>query len=130
MKMEEGQMARIFIVDDDADFLEACKSILVREGYTVESANNVKDAEERIKEGDYDLIMLDIMMEQPDDGISLAHRLKKQGVEVPVIMMSGVSKVTGYQYGKCDDVLPCMDFIEKPVTPDTLLSKVKTYIEK
>jgi DNA-binding NtrC family response regulator len=123
-------MARILIVDDDSDFLQACESILVNEGYEVEMANNVIDAEKRANEGNFDLLILDIMMEQPDDGISLAHRLKKGGLQTPIIMLSGISQVTGYAYGKCDETLPCVDFLEKPVRPETLVSKVGNILKK
>ncbi len=117
-------MSKILIVDDDSDFLQACSSVLLNKGYEVETCENVEDAESRVAQGGLDLIMLDIMMEQPDDGISLAHRIKKSGVETPIIMLSGISKVTGYQYGKCDETLPCVDFLEKPVKPGELLDKV------
>jgi DNA-binding NtrC family response regulator len=123
-------MSKIFIVDDDSDFLQACESILTNEGYEVETAGNVIDGEKRANEGGFDLIILDIMMEQPDDGISLAHRLKKGGLKTPIIMLSGISQVTGYSYGKCDETLPCVDFLEKPVRPDMLIEKVGNVLKQ
>lgn len=120
-------MPKILIVDDDNDFLEACKMILKRENYEVLSANSVPEAEPLIEEGGLDLILLDIMMDSPDDGISLAHKLKKKNIGTPVIILSGASEVTGFEY-KCDEMLPCREFIEKPVTPDVLLRKVKEAI--
>ncbi len=122
-------MAKILIVDDDKDFLQACETILKKEGYQVIAVNTVNEAEKAVKEGGLDLALLDIMMENPDDGIALAQKLKKENSDLPVIMLSGVSKVTGYEY-KCDEMLPCLDFIEKPVTPDALVKKVKAVIEK
>jgi len=117
-------MAKIFMVDDDHDFLSACQTILEAQGHEITTAHNVPDAEGQLKGSTFDLIFLDIMMESPDDGISLAHRLKKAGVTTPIIMLSAVSKVTGLEYGKCDEVMECNDFIEKPVSPQTLISKV------
>ena len=122
-------MSRILIVDDDNDFSQACGAILQQEGYDVVSANAVEDVPPLIEKGGINLILLDIMMESPDDGIALAHKLKKDGVAIPVIMLSGVSKVTGYKYN-CDEMLPCLDFIEKPVTPDMLLRKVKAVLDQ
>ena len=123
-------MAKILIVDDDNDLLQACSAVLGAQGYEIVTANNVADAEAIVKQGGLDLIMLDIMMEQPDDGISLAHRLKKSGVQTPIVMLSGVSQVTGYEYGKCDETLPCVDFLTKPVMPETLIRKVGKILKK
>jgi DNA-binding NtrC family response regulator len=123
-------MAKILMVDDDHDFLSACQTILEAQGHEIITANNVSDAQGILKGGTFDLIFLDIMMESPDDGISLAHRLKKEGLATPIIMLSAVSKVTGLEYGKCDEVMECNDFIEKPVSPQTLISKVNDALSK
>ena len=120
-------MSKILIVDDDRDFSQACETILSTGGYEVLRAASAGEAERVISQSPPDLILLDVMMENPDDGIALAHKLKKNGTAIPIIMLSGVSKVTGYEY-KCDDMLPCFDFIEKPVSPELLLRKVKSAV--
>lgn len=117
-------MAKILMVDDDQDFLDAAIAILSRKGHAVITANTPEEGENKIKEESPELILLDIMMVNPDDGIALAHRLRKQGIKTPILMLSGVGKVTGYSYGKCDSVLPCDDFLEKPVSPELLLNKI------
>jgi DNA-binding NtrC family response regulator len=122
-------MAKILMVDDDKEFLEAGKAVLEANGHKVIMSNDVQDAEDKISSGTFDIIFLDIMMQEADDGIALASRLKKKGVTTPIIMLSGVSKVTGYDYGKCDEVLPCADFLEKPVSPQRLIDKVNEIIK-
>ena len=117
-------MAKILMVDDDQDFLDAAAAILSRKGYTVVTANDPEEGEKKIKSENPDLILLDIMMVNPDDGIALAHKLRKQDIKTPIVMLSGVGKVMGYSYGKCDSVLPCDDFIEKPVSPEIFLDKI------
>ncbi|MDP8259898.1 MAG: response regulator [Candidatus Gygaella obscura] len=123
-------MHKILMVDDDREFLEASKIVLEANDYEVILAENVSSAEAMIYSDKPDLIILDIMMEQPDDGIALAHKLKKSGIGIPVIMLSGVSTVTGYDYGECNEVLPCSDFLEKPVTPENLLNKIEKILKK
>ena len=123
-------MARILIVDDDIDLLESSKMILESGGHSVTTASTAEEAEKIIDSRKFDAIFLDIMMQEPDDGINLARRLNKKGIKTPVVMLSGVSRVTGYQYGKCDEALPCTDFLEKPVTPQKLLEKVSEVINK
>ena len=122
-------MSKILIMDDDSDFLQACETVLSREGYEVLTVSSVEEAEQVIEGGGLDLIMLDVMVVNPDDGISLAHRLQKNEINTPVIILSGVSRVTGYNYN-CGEMLPCTDFIEKPVTPELLLKKVKNAMGK
>ncbi len=123
-------MSKILMVDDDREFLQASKVVLEAKGYQVILADNVDNAEAMINSEKPDLIILDIMMEEADDGIVLAHKLKKSEINIPVVMLSGVSTVTGYDYGKCSDVLPCNDFLEKPVTPEVLLRKIETILKK
>lgn len=118
-------MARILMVDDDQDLLESGKMILESGGHQVTTAFTASSAEKLIDTREFDLIFLDIMMESPDDGINLARKLKTKGLKVPIVMMSAVSRVTGYNYGKCDETLPCAAFLEKPVTPKGLLDKVE-----
>jgi DNA-binding response OmpR family regulator len=122
-------MSKILLVDDDIEFQEPCKMVLESEGYDVVTAFNVSEAESKIKNDKPDLIFLDIMMEYPDDGINLARKLKKQNLGIPVIMLSAANKVLGFEYGKDDDTLPCDDFLEKPVTPETLIKKTKKFLK-
>ncbi|MDD4202731.1 MAG: response regulator [Candidatus Omnitrophica bacterium] len=123
-------MAKILMVDDDNDFLEASKMVLEQGGHSVFTVNSPAEAQEKIKAENPDLILLDIMMQSPDDGIAFAHKLKKDKVTIPIIMLSGISKVTGYSYGKCNDVLPCTDFLEKPISPKVLIDKVNSVLGK
>ena len=123
-------MARILMVDDDREFTEAAKSVLEAGGHNVSMIHNAVDAEKKIDSEKFDIIFLDIMMQEADDGIALAGRLKKKGITTPIIMLSGVSKVTGYEYGTCNEALPCTGFLEKPVSPEDLINKVNSVLEK
>lgn len=122
-------MAKILMIDDDPEFLEAGKAALEAGGYEVVTASDVIDGESKALSEAPDLILLDIMMKDPDDGIALAHKLKKNNVKAPIVMLSGISRVSGLTYGKCDVVLPCEDFLEKPVKPEDLLRKVKSLLK-
>lgn len=117
-------MSRILIVDDDADFVDSIRICLESAGHTVDSASNREDGMRRATEADADLLILDIMMSEPDDGIAMAQDLRRTGFNKPILMMSSISKVTGLAYGKDDAVTPVNEFLEKPVSPDVLLRKV------
>ncbi|MFA5087953.1 MAG: response regulator [Candidatus Omnitrophota bacterium] len=123
-------MAKILMIDDDQDFLAASKAVLESQGHQVVLADNALTGEASLATEKPDLVLLDIMMEQPDDGIALAHKLRKKGVKIPIVILSAVSKVTGYDYGKCDEVLPCNAFLQKPVSPKDLIKKVEGLLKK
>jgi DNA-binding response OmpR family regulator len=67
---------------------------------------------------------LDVMMEQPDDGIAMAQDLRRAGATLPIIMLTSVGKVTGMSYGRDDDLVPVDAFLEKPVRPEDLLKRI------
>lgn len=117
-------MAKILIVDDDPDILEASRLFLEGAGHTVASTDNRNDGMQMAQDGTCDLLILDIMMEQPDDGIAMAQELRKAGFDKPIILMSSISKATGQSYGPNMEVASIDDFLEKPVKPEVLVEKV------
>lgn len=123
-------MAKILIVDDDPDVVEAAKMVLEKEGHSVNTAYNREEGMKHIQGEKPDLLVLDVMMTDPDDGIAMAQDLRKDGFDNPILMMSSISKVTGMEYGKDNEVTPVDDFVEKPVKPATLAEKVKTLLDK
>ncbi|MBN1885116.1 MAG: response regulator [Candidatus Krumholzibacteriota bacterium] len=123
-------MARILVVDDDPDVVEATKMYLEKEGHDVATAFSRDEGMKHIAAEHPDLLVLDVMMDEPDDGIFMAQELRKSGFERPILMMSSIDKVTGMHYDKDDEVTPVDDFIEKPVAPATLVEKVKALLNR
>ncbi len=123
-------MAKILIVDDDQDTVDSMSMILKQNGHETDSAGNREDGIRMAMEGCVDLMILDIMMEEPDDGIVVAQELRRKGFTKPIIIMSAISKATGLKYGQNDAITPVNDFIEKPVKPDMLLKKVEEFLAK
>ena len=112
--MPRGQ---ILVVDDEPSILSTLKKALSLEGYTVDVAGGVALAEERLAKRSYDVLLLDVSL--PDgNGVELLERLRKSGVETPVIMMSGHATIdTAVRATR----LGALDFLEKPVSTDRLL---------
>lgn len=117
-------MARILAVDDDPDITFAISLYLKRDRHEVRTAATRAEAMEALKAFTPDLIILDVMLEQPDDGIAMAQELRRAGSAVPIIMLTSVGQVTGMTYGRDGDVVPVDVFFEKPVRPDDLLKAV------
>jgi DNA-binding response OmpR family regulator len=121
-------MAKVLVVDDDPDVVEACKLYLEKEGHRVGCAYNRAEAMKAVKEGKPELIVLDVMMEMPDDGLAMAQELRRNGVMVPIVMLTSIAKVTGMEYGKDKELVPVEAFLEKPVAPKTLCDKVASLL--
>lgn len=118
-------MTKILIVDDDRDIVEAIGILLKKFGYETDFAFNRKDGEKKVQEFNPDLLILDVMMEEPDDGIVLARDIRAKGFDKPIIMLTSLGKVTGYDYNKDDNLIPVDVFHEKPISPDELISTIK-----
>jgi len=120
-------MPVIALIDDDADIVENNRILLEANGYTVVSAHCVDDAVELVERAPPDLIILDVMMQEADDGYYLANRWRKSGYTFPIIMLTSISKSIGFRFG--DSALaPIEEFLEKPVDPEVLLAKIDHHL--
>jgi DNA-binding response OmpR family regulator len=119
---------KILIVDDDPDMVEAGRIVLEREGYTVESAPNIVDGLTVLEESEPDLLILDVMMEEADDGLLFARQIRRRGHELPILMLTSVNRAMGLNIDKDQEIVPVDEFVEKPVDPATLVEKVKALL--
>jgi two-component system, OmpR family, response regulator len=122
-------MEKILIVDDDPDVVEACTLILEREGYTMYSACNREAGLRKLEEVNPDLLILDVMMEQPDDGIAMAQELRNMDFEKPILMLTSIGKATGFTFGRDSEIVPVDAFEEKPLEPQKLVSIVRDLLK-
>jgi DNA-binding response OmpR family regulator len=124
-RQRECVVAKILIVDDDPDIIEAGRLVLEREGYEVEGAPSRADGMKRLEELKPDLLILDVMMEEPDDGLRMAREIRKAGHTLPIIMLTSVNAAMGLNIDKDEEMVPVDEFQPKPVDPQTLIAKVK-----
>jgi len=121
-------MAVIVIIDDDPDILDASSLILTSKGFKVITANNPQDGYKIVKENSPDLIILDVMMDEQDDGFFLAQKFRREKFEIPIIMYSSVSKALGIEFA-AGEMIPVDEFVEKPISPDALIDKVEKLLQ-
>jgi CheY-like chemotaxis protein len=91
----EPTAPHILLVDDDEDFLYQHKVQLEHAGYRVTTATTRAEAEALAADVKPDLAILDLMMEQHDDGFVLSHHLKRAFPGLPVILVTAVTSETG-----------------------------------
>jgi len=122
-------MALIAIIDDDPDILDASGLVLKSKGYDIVTASNPDDGYKIVKEKKPNLIILDVMMDEPDDGFYLAQKFRKEGITTPILMYTSVSKAIGLDFGK-SEMVPVDDFVEKPISPEELVAKVSNLLKE
>ncbi len=124
---------KILIVDDDPDFIAGLKMILDNEGYNVKLADNVNDGKKHLSEDIPDLIILDVMMENFDDGFNMCADIKhdEKFKHIPVIILTAVTEVTGLKFDPETDgeYLEADAYMEKPIIPEVFLKKVADLIK-
>ncbi len=123
-------MAKILVVDDDPDVVEAVSTVLQGHGHEVTGVHCREEGLAAIQAAQPDLLVLDCMMDQPDDGVVMARELRKDGFTRPILMFSNVNMVTGMNLEKDDDVMPVDEFQEKPVNPGDFMDKVNALLSK
>ena len=114
-------MKRILILDDNLTVCLMLKSWLLKKEYKVDTATNVDEAIEKVKNKPFDLILSDIRMPGAD-GFSFLSWVKKFDSDILVIMMTGFSDVeTAVESLKSG----ALDYIAKPIEPEILFSKIE-----
>ncbi len=121
----------ILVVDDDPDFVEITRTILSKAGYKVASAASGDEALAAMKRQKPDLVLLDVMMATPLEGVGVAKKMAADPAlkSLPVIMISSIDS-TQYKEALPDDLhIPADAWISKPVQPEHLLNTIKRFIK-
>lgn len=124
--IESTQQGRILIVEDDHASRELLRVILGYEHH-VETAHNGETALQLVREHDFDLVLLDIMM-SGINGLDVLRTLRQDEStqNLPVILVSALSAsdvmVEGLESG-------ASDYISKPIDPSVLMARVRTQLK-
>ena len=117
---------KILLVEDEEKLARMVELELRYEGYEVEKAFDGRTGLERALSGSFDLVLLDIMLPQLS-GMEVLRRLRKEGVQLPVIMLTArdsvIDKVSGLDSG-------ADDYITKPFAIEELLARIRAALRK
>ncbi len=135
--MEE---AKILIVDDDPDIVEALKMTLEANNYKVFTAANGTEGLKQVKTVNPDLIILDVMMDTITEGFQVSYQLRNPDPnseyapysKIPILILTAIVEKKRMKFSpQADgDFLPVDDFVEKPIHPQVLLQKVRNLLAK
>ena len=114
----------VLLVEDDPDVREDLAYLLQQKGYSVDTAENGREALQRIQEtGAPCIVLLDLMMPVMDGWEFRAAMLKEPALrEVPVVLVSGVADLT-----QDARLLKAADYLTKPVNLKRLYALVEQY---
>jgi CheY-like chemotaxis protein/glycine cleavage system H lipoate-binding protein len=118
--------ANILVVDDDLSVCKSVAAVFKNESCTVDTVNNGEDALEKVKEKNYALVIVDLMM-PGISGLDVIKKLKKNKPDLTVIMITGYPSIkTAVKAIK----IGAYDYIPKPFTPGEIRSLVARALEK
>ncbi|MDZ7879997.1 MAG: response regulator transcription factor [Saprospiraceae bacterium] len=118
--------AHLFYVEDDESLSFVTRDNLELQGYRVTYCENGKQAMEMIRQNDFDLCILDVML--PDtDGFTIAEEIRKFNTQVPIIFLTAKSmkedRIRGLRLG-------ADDYMTKPFSIEELILKVEIFLRR
>lgn len=134
-------LARVLVVDDDADIVEVLRIILESGGYAVTEALSPKEAHRQLGDAPPDLILLDVMMPNEAEGLTFLRQLRGDYppalAETPVVLLSAIYDLPRVrsaarlpeQAERVPLELPVQAFLPKPPEPSVLLATVANVLQ-
>ena len=118
-------MSKILIIEDEEVIADLEKDYLELSGFEVEITNNGKDGLEKAMNGDFSLIILDLMLPEMD-GFEVCKKVREE-CNIPIIMVSAkkddIDKIRGLGLG-------ADDYMTKPFSPSELVARVKAHLNR
>lgn len=118
-------MAKVLIIEDEDEIVSFLRPELTYEGYEVDSAGDGREGFEKIKNNNYDIVLLDIMLPGLN-GIEVCRRVRKFS-DIPIIMLTArdqiADKVTGLDTG-------ANDYLTKPFSIEELLARMRCVLRR
>ena len=118
-------MTKILIVDDEAKIREVIKEYIEFSGYESDEAEDGKEAVEKCRDNNYDLIIMDIMMPKVD-GITAIKEIKKFS-DTPILVLSArteeYDRLFGFEVG-------ADDYVAKPFSPSEVVARIKAILSR
>jgi two-component system response regulator MprA len=117
----------VLVVDDDPNLLRMLRRGLTLAGYDVQAVEDGEAALRELRETSPDLLVLDVMLPEPLDGLEIARRLRAGGSDVPILMLTArdqvADKVAGFASG-------ADDYLAKPFAFEELLARVQALLRR
>lgn len=124
--MRGSQQIRILVVDDEPDNAELFKALLGREGFAVTTLGDPTKVVGTLKDGNFHLVILDMMMPQMS-GTEVLEQIRSLDDDIAVIVATGFPTV---ETAVASLQLAASDYVKKPVDPPVFIETVRRTLEK
>ncbi len=114
-------LMKLLLLEDDQILSQTIELFLLREGYSVDCALSIEEAESKTFEGGYDLYLFDIDLPS-GSGLDLLRALRDAGDKTPTIFISALTDLYSISEGFSLDAI---DYIKKPFDPKELLIRIE-----
>lgn len=121
-------MAKILIVDDDQGFIDSTSEMLKAAGFDVSGAVTPDEGLSKAQLEKPDLILLDVTLKSPEDGILMGKDLFNKGIKIPIILLENVAKAAAFSNDTSDMTIEA--YAEKPLDSDKIVNKIKVIISR
>ena len=122
----EEEKKKILAVDDESSILDLLKFNIEKEGFTFVSASDGEEGLQKVISETPDLVLLDVMLPKID-GLTVCRKIRQEGINIPVIMLSArseeIDKILGLEIG-------ADDYITKPFSTRELMARIKANLRK
>lgn len=119
---------KILVVDDEALLVKGLKYSLEQDGFITEAAYDGNEALEKVSKGNYDMIILDLML-PGIDGLEVCQKIREKS-QVPIIMLTAkgedINKILGLEYGADDYLTKPFNILELKARIKAILRRVST----
>jgi len=119
-KIASKNLIRLLLVDDEEGFVSVLSKRMRKRGFAVSEANSGSKAIQILRKRDFDVVVLDLKMEDMD-GIGVLKIFKKMVPDLPVIMLTGHGSEEASREGL---ELGAADYLTKPCELEELISKI------
>jgi len=117
--------AKILIIDDDRELGEMLREFLAPERFSVSACTSGEEGVDALRNGDYELLILDVMLPGMS-GMEVLRKIRKDS-DLPVIMLTArgddIDRILGLEFG-------ADDYLSKPFNPRELLARIKAILRR
>ncbi len=121
-----SEAAHLLVVDDDARLRALLQRYLTEQGFRITAASDAEGARRALASVNFDLVVMDVMM-PGESGLELTESLRRQGHEVPILMLTARGapddRVAGFEHG-------VDDYLAKPFDPRELALRIRTILRR
>jgi DNA-binding response OmpR family regulator len=121
-------MAKILIVDDDQGFIDETSQILQKAGFEVIGVNTPEDGVSKATSEKPDIILLDVTLKKPEDGILMGKELFSKGITIPIIVLENVAVAATLNNDTSGMAVEA--YAAKPLEADKIVNKIKAIINR